>query len=157
MERAVAALESCTQGRGAIVVILVVATVVRLVGLGAHDFWYDESLEIERDRLPWPRVLFYARGPDPPLFRLLPHPLAVRTSSETWLRFPSVLFSVAPVWLVWCWVTPSGTAIDEVDFQSREWRRIRGLYPVQLQRGTTSERPLCNGGQIGAGRWTGNS
>ena len=54
----------------------VLATVVRLIGLDGHDFWFDEALEVARDRLPWPRILFHARGPDPPLFRVLMSPLA---------------------------------------------------------------------------------
>lgn len=37
------------------------AATLRLVGVGEHDFWFDETLEIARDRLPWPRILLHAR------------------------------------------------------------------------------------------------
>lgn len=88
--------------------VLLLALVVRLIGLGGHDFWFDEALELARDRLPWPRILFLARGPDPPLFRVLMSPLARLASSEFVLRLPSVVFSVATVWLVWRWIARLG-------------------------------------------------
>lgn len=92
----------------ALLLVLLLALVVRLIGLGAHDFWFDEALELARDRLPWPRILFLARGPDPPLFRVLMSPLARVASSEEILRLPSVAFSVATVWLVWRWIARLG-------------------------------------------------
>jgi len=88
--------------------VLLLTLVVRLIGLGAHDFWFDEALELARDRLPWPKILFLARGPDPPLFRVLMSPLARLASSEEVLRLPSVAFSVATVWLVWRWIARLG-------------------------------------------------
>lgn len=97
----------CESG-AAMGVVLLVATLIRLVGLGAHDFWYDEALEVARERLPWPRILFLIDGPDPPLYRLLQSPLARLTSSEAWLRLPSVAYSVAAIALVWCWLARLG-------------------------------------------------
>lgn len=91
-----------------ILVLLLLAAAIRLIALGGHDFWFDEALEIARERLPWPRILLLARGPDPPLFRLLQSPLATRTSSELVLRLPSVAYSVATIWLVWCWLVRLG-------------------------------------------------
>ena len=90
--------------------ILLLALGVRLVGLSAHDFWYDEALEVVRDRLPWPRILLFSGGPDPPLYRLLMSPLARSTSSEAVLRAPSVLFSLATIWLVFRWLVRTGDA-----------------------------------------------
>lgn len=90
--------------------ILAAATALRLVGLGAHDFWYDEALEIARDRLPWPRILWLTGGPDPPLYRLLMSPLARRASDEAVLRLPSLAFSVGTIWLVACWLRRLGDA-----------------------------------------------
>ena len=90
--------------------ILAVALGVRLVGLAAHDFWYDEALEVVRDRLPWPRILLFSGGPDPPLFRLLMSPLARWSSSEAVLRVPSVLFSLATIVLVHRWLVRLGDA-----------------------------------------------
>lgn len=95
---------------GAVLLVLLLATVVRLIGLDGHDLWFDEALEVARDRLPWPRILFHARGPDPPLFRVLMSPLASSTSSEFALRLPAVAFSVATIWLVWRWVARLGDA-----------------------------------------------
>jgi hypothetical protein len=90
--------------------VLAVALGIRLVGLSAHDFWYDEALEVVRDRLPWPRILLFSGGPDPPLFRVLMSPLARWSSSEAVLRAPSVLFSVATIWLVHRWIVRLGDA-----------------------------------------------
>lgn len=94
--------------RAALVVILLVAAVLRVAGLAAHDFWYDEALEIVRDRLPWPRIVLFAGGPDPPLFRLLMSPVARWSSSEALLRAPSVVFSLATIWLIERWLARLG-------------------------------------------------
>jgi len=88
--------------------ILLAALALRLIGLGDHDLWFDEALEVERDRFAWPRILLFTGGPDPPLFRLLMSPVARATSSEVWLRMPSVLLSTATVGLVWCWLVRLG-------------------------------------------------
>jgi hypothetical protein len=96
--------------RVALLAILVVGAATRVIGLTAHDFWYDEALEIIRDRLPWPRILVFAGGPDPPLFRVLMSPVARWSSSEALLRAPSVAFSLATIWLVERWLARLGDA-----------------------------------------------
>lgn len=106
--RPASALLRTQDGSLAIVAILLLAAVVRVVGVASHDFWYDEAIEIARDRMRWPQILFLVQGPDPPVFRLLMNPVAVRTSSAFWLRLPSVAFSVATVWLMWRWIVAMG-------------------------------------------------
>lgn len=82
-------------------VILAVALTLRLVDLGAAGFWYDESFTGLLSRLPFDRMITATAGDThPPLYYVitwLVYHLGGR--SETWLRLPSVVFSVAGVWL----------------------------------------------------------
>ncbi|MEM7331904.1 MAG: glycosyltransferase family 39 protein [Chloroflexota bacterium] len=84
--------------------VTVVALLLRLYKLGDHSFWFDEGREILRIQTPWPELLFISDGADPPLFRLIHHPISLLTSSEIWLRMPAVLFSVTAVYLAFVWL-----------------------------------------------------
>ncbi len=88
--------------------VLLLDVAIRLIGIEDHDLWYDEALEIDRDRLPWPRILLFRGGPDPPLFRLVMSPVARATSRELWLRMPSLVFSTATIWIFARWVSRLG-------------------------------------------------
>jgi len=91
-----------------VLAVLALAATLRLIGLGANGLWYDEALEVARDRIPWPRILLLHEGPDPPLYRVLQSPIAARTTTEAWLRLPSACYSVATIWIVWRWIVLLG-------------------------------------------------
>jgi uncharacterized membrane protein len=88
--------------------VTAVALVVRLVNLGKHSYWFDEAREVVRILTPWPNILFVNEGADPPLFRLLHHPLAQISTNEMWLRMPATLFSTAACYLVFVWLRQLG-------------------------------------------------
>ncbi|NCO43334.1 MAG: hypothetical protein AUJ96_24075 [Armatimonadetes bacterium CG2_30_66_41] len=79
------------------------AAAVRLFRLGFQSLWCDEWFSYNLTRKPlgvlWADAVHDAVHP--PLYYLLLHPLAVRTTSEVWLRLPSVVFGVASVWLTY--------------------------------------------------------
>jgi 4-amino-4-deoxy-L-arabinose transferase-like glycosyltransferase len=86
------------------VCLTILALLVRLVHLGKHSFWFDESLEVNRALTPWPDVIFLNAGPDPPVFRLLIAPLTAFSRSEFVLRLPSVILGAAAVYLLYYWL-----------------------------------------------------
>lgn len=87
-----------------IIILTTVALIVRLFGLGELSYWFDEAREVVRALTPWPDVLFVTDGADPPLYRLLLFTIVQQTTAEFWLRLPSVLFSVASVYLAYRWL-----------------------------------------------------
>ena len=88
--------------------ITAVATILRLYKLGYHSFWFDEAREVLRIQTPWPDILLISDGADPPIFRLLHHPISLFTTDEFWLRLPALLFSVTAVYLTYVWLNQLG-------------------------------------------------
>ncbi len=84
--------------------LLLIGTLVRLIGLGDHSFWFDEALEVGRALTPWPKLLFLTEGPDPPLYRLLLAGTLQVSRHEFVVRLPSVAFSILTVCLVYRWL-----------------------------------------------------
>jgi hypothetical protein len=89
-------------------VITAAALLIRLVGLGAQSYWFDEAREVLRVLTPWPDILLVSEGADPPLYRLLLFPIGQLTTDEFWLRLPSAVFSTASVFLAYVWLRQLG-------------------------------------------------
>src|SRR5688500_7106104 len=83
-------------------VAVLLAAVVRVVGLGDQSFWLDEGVSYMTAVRPLPDLLDHVRRADihPPLYYVLLHFWLVGGNSETWLRLLSTLFSVASVALI---------------------------------------------------------
>jgi mannosyltransferase len=84
-------------------VLFALGAALRFAFLGAANLWYDESFTAWIASLPIPRLLLAAAGDvHPPLYYgiiwILEH---LGLTSEAWLRVPSVIFSLAGIWLAW--------------------------------------------------------
>ena len=122
---------------GALVFAVVAGAVFRFWGLGAHRFSYDDAFTTMAARMPVGQLFGYLRAHDshPPLDYLLRMPLSHLTTSEWWLRLPSVGFSVAALALFAWWMRTRGwigvlaTALFAVSaFQILHGRQVR-MYP----------------------------
>ncbi len=82
--------------------MLVVAVLVRVIGLGHADLWLDEAMSYHFATLSWPELTAQLRlDSGPPLYYLLLHLWRDMVGShEAALRSLSVIFSVATVALV---------------------------------------------------------
>lgn len=87
-----------------VLLLFIAALAMRLIGLGAHSFWFDEGLEIDRALSEWSQILLLSAGPDPPLFRLIIAPLVRVSNSEFILRLPSALLGAGSVPLLYAWL-----------------------------------------------------
>jgi hypothetical protein len=89
-----------------------VAAVLRLWGLGASRFSYDEAFTAMAGRLSLGHLFTYLMRQDshPPLDYLLHLPLARAGVSELWFRLPSALLSIGAVALFAWWMRSRGRA-----------------------------------------------
>jgi uncharacterized membrane protein len=83
--------------------LFALAAFLRVMFIGKADLWYDENFSLILSRLPLDRMLTATMGDvHPPLYYLLIWPLGQLDSIPAWtIRLPSVLFSLAALWLFW--------------------------------------------------------
>ena len=121
----------------ALAFVVVAGAVLRFWGLGANRLNYDDAFTTMAGRLPIGDLFAYLRADDshPPLDYLLRAPLSRATTSEWWLRLPSVVCSIAAVALFAWWMRTRGwvgvlaTALLAVSaFQVLHGREVR-MYP----------------------------
>ena len=94
--------------------IVAIGAGLRLWGLGASRFSYDEAFTAMAGRLPLGGLTDFITRHDshPPLDYLIHAPLARAGVSEFWFRFPSVIMSIAALALLAWWLRPrAGVAI----------------------------------------------
>jgi hypothetical protein len=122
---------------GALAFAVGAGAVLRFWGLGAHRFGFDDAFTTMAARMPVGQLFGYLRANDshPPLDYLLRIPLSHLTTSEWWLRFPSVACSVGALTLFAWWMRTRGwigvlaTALFAVSaFQVLHGRQVR-MYP----------------------------
>jgi len=79
--------------------VLAVALILRLIGLGDKDLWFDEVATLTQSRLPLPELIAaVARDNYPPLHSLLLSPwIALFGESAISLRLPSVIASLVAI------------------------------------------------------------
>lgn len=83
---------------------LIAGAALRLLLLGAADFWYDEGVTVVFSRLPLDRLIdATAADVHPPLYYLLPWSLEKLglPLTEIVARFPSVLLSILAIYLTY--------------------------------------------------------
>ncbi|HEY8966227.1 MAG TPA: glycosyltransferase family 39 protein [Candidatus Methylacidiphilales bacterium] len=76
--------------------VVLAAFLLRLPGLGAWNFWYDEVLTFDESRLGFGdllRALHDSESDKPPLYFLTLHGWLPATHAEFWARLPSALWS----------------------------------------------------------------
>ena len=85
-----------------VVAIILLASGLRFVNLGACSFWFDEAISIRKARLDAATILT-AGGSwgHPPGFYFLLHLWRAAGEGDFWLRFPSAFFSVLSVALTY--------------------------------------------------------
>ena len=84
--------------------ILLLAFVLRVFHLGKESLWLDECHTAIRARLPFDLMMRHltSLGTNPPLHNIIVHVwIRVFGDSEASMRFPSVLFSVGCVGMMW--------------------------------------------------------
>jgi uncharacterized membrane protein len=83
--------------------IFALAAILRLWDLGRAYLWYDEMFTLLVSRLSLERMVQAVAGDThPPLYYLLTWSLVhLGLDSEFWLRFPSILFGLASIYLAW--------------------------------------------------------
>src|SRR5437899_1614552 len=98
----------CARARGAaivaIVAILLLATVLRLWGIGREGLCVDEAATIHIVERPLGRMLELIRSDErtPPLHYLLLHYwIRLFGDSETAIRLPSAIASVGAIWMLY--------------------------------------------------------
>lgn len=80
--------------------IFLAALLLRLHGIGARPFWYDEILTVHRAALPWRAMLGDAlREHHSPLYFLAVAPFDTGRDPQFWLRLPSAVLGAAAVLL----------------------------------------------------------
>ena len=78
------------------------AAVLRLLFIWVPPLWYDENFSLVVARLPWAQFWQAILGDvHPPLYYLIIRPIAQLTSIPWLIRLPSVIFSLAALWLAW--------------------------------------------------------
>jgi len=83
------------------VVILALAALLRLYGLGNKSFWVDEIFAVERSHSLRQAVAYCWWNHEPPLRYFLVHYLMRLHPPELATRLPSFLFGVATIGLLW--------------------------------------------------------
>jgi len=85
-----------------VILVIVIGTVLRILYLTRHDFWYDEAFTYHIARLPI-LDLFKAVLSDnnPPLYYLIIHFLLKLSSNEIILRIPSVIANITSIVLLY--------------------------------------------------------
>ena len=86
--------------------LLAVAALTTALGmyrLGAASFWFDEAFSVQAAERGWRYVIGLASGPEINMFLYyaLLRVWVLLGSSETWVRLPSVLATVAAVCVTW--------------------------------------------------------
>lgn len=84
-------------------ILFILAAGLRLAGLGAAQLWYDEAFSANLARLPLVNMIQATAGDThPPLYYLLLWIIYhLGGASEFIFRLPSVLFSLASIYLLW--------------------------------------------------------
>lgn len=87
-----------------IFLILALAAILRLINLN-QSLWLDEATQVMLSSEPLYNI-FFLRGADfhPPLSYLLMHFWMLLSTSEVWLRLPSVIPGVLTVWILYYFV-----------------------------------------------------
>ena len=86
------------------VAIVILGTILRILALTWHDFWFDEALTYHFAKLPIDQLLrASATDFNPPLYYLLIHFLLKLNQNELWLRLPSLIASVAIIPILYFW------------------------------------------------------
>lgn len=85
-----------------------IAALLRLAFIWIPPLWYDENFSLIVARLPWSQFWQAILGDvHPPLYYLIIRPIAQLTTIPWLIRLPSVIFSLAALWLFWrillCW------------------------------------------------------
>jgi uncharacterized membrane protein len=95
-----------------VVLLIAGGALLRIWGLGAHRFNYDESFTAMTGRHALGSLFDYLRHQDshPPLDYLARAPLARAGVTDLWFRMPSVLFSLAALSLFAFWSRRHGLA-----------------------------------------------
>ena len=93
-----------------LIAIVAIGAGLRLWGLGASRFGYDEAFTAMAGRLPLGGLTDFITRHDshPPLDYLIHAPFARVGVSEFWFRFPSVVMSIAALALLAWWLRPRG-------------------------------------------------
>lgn len=82
--------------------ILLLGLVLRLFALNTHDFWFDEAITYHFAKLPINELLrAVATDNNPPLYYLVIHFVLKISQNETVLRFPSLLFNLLTIYLLY--------------------------------------------------------
>jgi mannosyltransferase len=87
-----------------LVIVLLLAAILRIHGLGRESFWFDEALAVHIANQPWVDVckLIIDLEQTPPLhFFILKIVMLLAGSSEIAMRAPSVVAGVISVWLLY--------------------------------------------------------
>lgn len=88
--------------RKIVVAIILLASGLRFVNLGARSLWFDEALSIKIARLDAATILTTSGGSGhPPGFYFQLHLWRVAGEGDFWLRFPSAFFGVLSVALTY--------------------------------------------------------
>jgi len=90
-------------GVAGLVLLLVLATALRVIGLGDESFWFDEGYTVAFVSMPFTKMLAYmpTHEPHPPLYFIIVNIWSCLGVSELLLRLPSAIFGVLTVLVLW--------------------------------------------------------
>lgn len=85
-----------------VAVIFLIGLFLRIHGLGSKSLWFDEAFTLLESKKAFPDLLHFDReGIHPPLYRLIMHFWLYLGKGETFIRIPSLLFSVFSIILIY--------------------------------------------------------
>lgn len=92
-----------------LLVILAVGAGLRFFRISFQSLWFDEIMTLYWATAPWPDFAeWLIQGPEPPLYYLVMRAWAHVGTSELALRFPSAVFGVVGIALIWWLVRALG-------------------------------------------------
>lgn len=84
-----------------IFIIMTLALIIRVHGLGDASLWLDEVLTISLSSLPMPTLWVTPYDPTPPLFYTVEKLVLLFGDSEFLIRLPSVIFNVLTIYVMY--------------------------------------------------------
>jgi uncharacterized membrane protein len=86
-----------------LIIIVAVATILRVIQIGKAQLWYDEAFTTLLAGLPFERMITATAGDThPPLYYIIEWLVVHAFGKSEWIvRLPPMLFSLGSIWIVW--------------------------------------------------------
>ena len=83
-----------------IIIVISIAFLIRIIGLGDESFWLDEALTLPISSVPWSSLWLTSNDPTPPLYYSIIKLILNYGDSEFLIRLPSVIFNTLTIFII---------------------------------------------------------